>query len=354
MIARKLRNSTMEYSMSRLQTRTSVFVTSLLLAANAAYSADASIVQEMTAETAAPYLGVYWFEPAGRPIIVVLDNNRLALELPGQSFRELRKTEEPHMWAYASKPQNTVKFLRDGDGPATAIDMRQPPRSAMLKRVEPEAGLPSLDDLFKRRPDQQRTKKLASLGTLRLSGSIDATRSQFQGPFELLAAGIDHSRIKRNVNGQEVHQVVAGGRAWTGVSTAVEESAQSAAKSARLQGWLLASGDWRGEFKQTRVMMRVDLDGKPVFLVHATPHEGRHRLMYLDTETGLLRGYDEVREISGMGITGCEVRFADYRDVEGVQIPFKMTVKYPDLGTQTYQVDKIETRLKFDRDPFTL
>ena len=350
----KLRSSTMWDPMSRLQTHTNAFVLALLLAANAAYSADTPIAQDLTAEAAAPYLGIYWFEPARRPLIVVLEKNRLALELPWQSFRELRKTEEAHMWAYASKAENTVKFLRDGDGPATAIDMRQPPRSAILKRLEPEKGLPSVDELFKRRPDQQRTKNLASLGIVRLSGNVNATPAQFQGPFELLATGINRSHMKRNLNGGEFHEVVAGERAWIAASTTVEELLEATAKAARLQGWLLATGDWRGEFKQTRVLMRMDLDGKPVFLVHASPHQGRQRLIYLDTETGLVHGYDELREIPGLGTTGCQARFADYRDVEGVQIPFKMTVKYPspDLGTRNFQVEKIETRLKLDKNPF--
>jgi len=38
-----------------------------------------------------------------------------------------------------------------------------------------------------------------------------------------------------------------------------------------------------------------------------------------------------------------------------VQIPFKAFVKYstPMLGTHTWQVEKFETRLKHEKDPFT-
>ena len=124
----------------------------------------------------------------------------------------------------------------------------------------------------------------------------------------------------------------------------------------RLGSWPLATGDWRGEFKQARVLKRIELDGKPVLLVHAAPEKGRQRLIYLDAENGLTLGYDEVHEIPRLGMVGCEVRFADYRDIDGVQIPFKSTVKYstPKLGSWTYQVEKIETRLKLDSDPFTV
>ena len=63
-----------------------------------------------------------------------------------------------------------------------------------------------------------------------------------------------------------------------------------------------------------------------------------------------------VGALPGLGLVGCEVRFSDYRDVEGVQIPYKATVVFPTplIGTLTYQVEDIETRVKRDKDPFTL
>jgi hypothetical protein len=227
-----------------------------------------------------------------------------------------------------------------------------------LQRFVPDEDLPSLDELFKRRPDQQRAKKLASLGTIRMSGSIQLTTSQEKGSFQLLAAGDDHLRLKLNVNGGETQQLVAGDRAWLQplASLPVQELPAAMARSTRLGGWLLATGDWRSEFEQAPVLKRVELDGKPVFIVHAAPEKGRQRLIYLDAENGLTIGYDEVHELPGLGMVGCEVRFADYREIDGVLMPFKATVKYPTpvLGTQTYQVEKIETRLKFDNDPFTI
>ena len=320
----------------------------------------APIVQDLTAEAAAPYLGLYWDEHRQRPQIVVLYKGRLAIELPMRTLRELEKTAEPHTWAYVVKAENLVKFHRDGAGPATAMELRQN-QTTTLPRFEPEKGLPSLDELFARRPDPQRAKKLAALGTIRMSGIIERTTTPEKGSFEILAAGDERSRTKFKMDGGEVQQVVAGKRAWMQpqASSPLQEMPDDLARATRLAGWTLTTGDWRDEFKQVRVLKRVDLDGKPVFLVHAAPEKGHQRLAYLDVENGLTLGYDEVYEIPGVGMTGCEVRYADYRDIEGVQIPFKSTVKYttvsasqPKLGTLTYQVEKIETHLKLDKDPF--
>jgi hypothetical protein len=317
----------------------------------------APIAQELTAKAAAPYLGIYWGEPFQKPQFVVFREGRLELELPWRTVRVLQKTPDEHTWSYAVRPENLVKFHRDGAGPATAMELRQD-RTTTLPRFEPEKGLPSVDELFARRPDLPHAKKLGALGTIRMSGGIERTTSQEKGSFEVLSAGDEHSRVKLNMDGGEVQQIVAGKRVWMQPqpSSPAQEMPEGMARATRLAGWLLASGDWRDEFKQARVLKRVELDGKPVFLVHAAPEKGRQRLVYLDVGNGLTLEYDEVYEIPGAGLVGCEVRFADYRDIEGVQIPFKIEVKYAErkLGTWTYQTEKIETHLKLDKDPFTI
>ncbi len=320
-------------------------------------TASAPIDQRVTAEMASPFLGLYWLEPRQRPMIVVLDKDRLALEIPWQGLVELKKAGEKDVWSLVPAPGNSVKFHRELGKPATAFDLRRN-NTVTLQRFEPTKDLPTLDELFKRRPDQQRARNLGTLGVIRMSGSVELTVSQGKGSFELLAAGDEHSRLQLKVNGAEIRQVVAGGRAWMQslASSPLQEMPEAMASSTRRAGWLLATGDWRGEFKQARVLRRIELDGKPAFIVHAAPEKGRHRLIYLDAENGLTLGYDEVFDLPGIGMVGSEVRFADYRDIEGVQIPFKATVKYPTplLGTQTYQVEKVETRLKLDQDPFTV
>jgi len=317
----------------------------------------APIVRDLTADAAAPYAGLYWVEPFQKPMIVVLDKDRLTLEIPWQGLVELKKTSDENVWLFAVAPDNSVKFHRAGSGPATALELGVG-SPVTLKRFEPVDGLPSLEELFKRRPDQQRAERLASLGTIRMSGSLELTTSKEKGSFEYLSAGNDHARVNFKVGQVRSQQAVAGERGWVRyhASMPVQEMSESMARSTRLAGWLLATGDWRDEFRQARVLKRVELDGKSAFLVHAAPEKGRQRLIYLDAENGLTLGYDEVYELPGMGMAGCEVRYGDYREIDGVQIPFKATSKWPTpaIGTQTYQVEKIETRLKLDKDPFTL
>ncbi len=206
--------------------------------------------------------------------------------------------------------------------------------------------------------EQQRLEKLRALGIVRISGTIERTTSPDKGSFELLSAGEDHYRFKVNVNGPQSEQVEAGDRAWiqTVASSPFQELPEAMAKSSLRNGWMFASGDWRREFPQARVLKRVQLDGRFAFMVHAAPKQGHQRLIYFDADSGLTLGYDQVQDLTGLGMVGSEVRFSDYREVGGVQFPFKITTTFPTpvLGTVTYTVAKIETGLKLDEDPFKI
>ena len=314
-------------------------------------------VQELTAEAAAPYLGPYWLEPLQKPLIVVLDRNRLALELPWRGEAELKKEPEQNVWTFAQEPGNSLVFHREGAALATALDLRSA-TTVTLPRLQPDEGLPTLDELFARRSERQRAEKLRALGLVRMSGTIGRTTSQDTGSFVMLTTGNDHYRLTVNLGAAATEQVVAGDRAWTQLvaSSPIQELSKAMAGSSRRNGWMVAIGDWRGEFAQARVLKRVELDGKPAFLIHAAPKEGHQRLIYLDAESGLTLGYDQVQDVTGLGAVGSEVRFTDYRDVGGVQFPFKITTTFPTpvLGTVTYQVQKIETDLQLDADPFKI
>jgi CubicO group peptidase (beta-lactamase class C family) len=317
----------------------------------------ATASEEPTASTASNYTGLYWLEQLQKSMIIVFDEDRLALEIPSQGLVTLKKAADPEVWSLVEAPDNSVKFHRTGQGAATAFDLRST-QTLALKRLEPEPGLPDLDEIFARRSDSERATRLALLGTLRMTGSIEMTAGQQKGSFEMLAAGEDRSRMNLQIGGAESAQAVAGPKAWAkySASTPVMDLPGPMAKAARLNGWLLATGAWRDEYEQVRVLKRVDLDGRPALLVHAAPAQGRQRIIYVDAENGRTLGYDEVQELPGLGMVGCEVRFSDYRDIEGVQIPFRTTAKFPTpiLGTLTYQVDRIETRVKAGKDPFAL
>ncbi len=73
---------------------------------------------------------------------------------------------------------------------------------------------------------------------------------------------------------------------------------------------------------------RVEVAGRQAYVVEATPAEGAAEKMYFDAETGLLIRQDGLLE-SPQGSLPVEYYFEDYREVDGVKIPFTTKLVNP-------------------------
>ncbi len=79
------------------------------------------------------------------------------------------------------------------------------------------------------------------------------------------------------------------------------------------------------------------------------PRRGAERL-YFDTQTGLLLRAFVVNQ-TVLGALPIETDYADYRDVDGVKIPFTIRVVRAD-GTLTYQFEQVQANASPDDSKF--
>ena len=92
----------------------------------------------------------------------------------------------------------------------------------------------------------------------------------------------------------------------------------------------LVDADFYREIKLKEQYTRIKLLGKvkesfrQVYLVEAVRGSGAPENLYFDVESGLLVRRDVPRRTS-KGIVNTEVYFSDWRDVDGVKVPFKIT-----------------------------
>jgi len=112
-------------------------------------------------------------------------------------------------------------------------------------------------------------------------------------------------------------------------------------------------GDWRKFYHQVSVIARIEVGGADVYIVRAVPREAPATTYLVDAKTGLT-----VRSLSfqksPLGFIGRTTRYEDYRDVEGVKIPFRWVVQspHPASGDVILQYDNVETRLNSDDEAF--
>ena len=61
---------------------------------------------------------------------------------------------------------------------------------------------------------------------------------------------------------------------------------------------------------------------------------------------------DSLAQLPGVGIVGVQTRYADFRDVGGMQIPFRSVEKYASqlIGRVITQLDKSETGVELSAE----
>ena len=72
------------------------------------------------------------------------------------------------------------------------------------------------------------------------------------------------------------------------------------------------------------------VEGRAVYVVEATPASGPAEKLYFDAENGLLLKHDFERVTLEDGIVQYEMLLRDYRDVDGLKLPFTIEQRAPD------------------------
>ena len=120
---------------------------------------------------------------------------------------------------------------------------------------------------------------------------------------------------------------------------------------------LAAEADFYREIKLKEVYSRVTLVGtgtvgtREAHIVEATPRIGAVEKLYFDVETGLLIRRDAMSANSS-GVGRAEFYFSDWREVDGVRIPFKTTELTPN-ATYIFTVEEVKHNVPLDEGIFS-
>jgi photosynthetic reaction center cytochrome c subunit len=101
---------------------------------------------------------------------------------------------------------------------------------------------------------------------------------------------------------------------------------------------------------QWRAGLSTDIDDKPVQVVQGSRPNGTLATFYFDSETGLLTRLVRYAN-SKVGRLPTQIDYADYRDVAGVKMPFKMTVTWLD-GLENIQLTDVQVNVPVDDAKF--
>jgi hypothetical protein len=103
-------------------------------------------------------------------------------------------------------------------------------------------------------------------------------------------------------------------------------------------------------FPELRVEYPEKIDGREAYVLFASRDEQPVGKFYFDEQSGLLVRVVRYAE-SPLGLNPSQVDYADYRDVDGVQVPFRVTMSGPE-DAATIQFEEIRQNVAVDEAVF--
>jgi hypothetical protein len=90
---------------------------------------------------------------------------------------------------------------------------------------------------------------------------------------------------------------------------------------------------FRELFPDLLVLEKTSEEGRPVWVLQATPRDGSPEKFYFDAESGLLLRHDSLQTIAD-SVIPMEQRYTEFAPVDGVQVPHVLRHKDPNVEWQ--------------------
>ena len=294
------------------------------------------------------------FGVVGYPTFLVMDNE-FAQPRDIQPFRKGGHHLTPEQFArecekamtFLPMPKKTIRDesrqAMDRESTRAVMNATRQTRSAQI--VEVRSGttvtpaaiknvpLPPIDTILSKYADavggRAANEKLKSRV---IKGKVELAGAESWGQLSIYAKAPNKSLTIMNVDpmGQVKHGY-DGCNAWNVGDTIGSQTLTGAALSS-----FSAGTDFYREIKLAelypgiRLIGRVKEKDREFYMVEGYPAFGSAETMYFEVESGLLTGRDLIQQTS-RGPIRVEMRYSDWRVIDGVKLPFRITQSMPNL-----------------------
>jgi len=179
-------------------------------------------------------------------------------------------------------------------------------------------------------------------------GNIEAFGTAY--PITVYSEGPDKRiSIATPQTGQSV-TAFNGQEGWMTTPVGVRSMSAAEGEAARIDASLYFPATLRATYAEFKVRSGDDINGKPTLQVLATGKGKIPLRLFFDQQSGLL-----VRQIryaeTALGRLPTEIDYADYRDADGVRIPYQWTLMRPS-GSFTIKIDDVKQNVPVDEKLF--
>ena len=288
------------------------------------------------------HVGYYCEDTVGdRYRAIVLHGEGIALEILGKAVVPLIYAGGDR-WKLKVSPGTILEFDRSETGEVTGYHIGD----HYEYRFDPDPSLPTSDDVAAHISATHRVGRLESVGALLMKSEVTIPKLKVSGTRSAWYAAPDLWRVD---------EVTAGESA----ATAFDGEAlrmQSGGKPAEVMGPEYAAtladaglanrfGDWRKRGVKAQVIQRIAQDGRSILLVRLGDLSAAATTLYIVEEDWVVRRLDGMTQLPGVGKIGQTIEFEDFREVDGMLLPFRieLALANPMIGKITAVVTEAKT-----------
>jgi hypothetical protein len=236
-------------------------------------------------------------------------------------------------------PGDSPQAAEEGGGEGAAKPSEPLPDAAALleKSVEASGG----------------REKIGAIQSFHFAGKVSAPKLNITGSVETWWKGGDFYMVQTiegigtNRSGKQ------GDVIWT--EEPINGLRKLDGQEAEQHSWassLLLAADWKKYFTEAQTVAAKDHDGKPAYDVKLTSKSGAELTLTIDKESSLVVAQD-FEVVNPMGRTPVKMALEEYREVEGVKIPFRQS---SDLGVLqlSQEISDVKFNVEVDASKFAM
>ncbi|MEW6746228.1 MAG: serine hydrolase [Planctomycetota bacterium] len=318
---------------------------------------DEDALVPLSAEELEPYLGRFRHEKGRVDFTVLEQDGHLALDIPGQAVFTMKWPDSRGRWIFELTEQLALEFHRSPSGAVDRATFYQGPVHLDLRRVTQAAPSPiALDELVELVRGGLTAEAIDRLRGVRLTGTVRFVHQGVSGRVTVVAAGTDRYREEIDLGRFGwTRRACDGKRAWSRSSREPFRELRGAhVEEARFGHPFVWFAEWRERFARIEVEQELEVGGRSVYQVRVVPRQGPPSRLYVDASSGEITRIERPQLARGLGTLPQKIQLEDFRDVEGVSLPFRLITESELFGRSELQYDAVETGLPIDDAAFVL
>jgi CubicO group peptidase (beta-lactamase class C family) len=315
-----------------------------------------AIKAEINPEELQKYLGKYKSDLFKGDLTVKIQNQRLAVDVPGKMVFELRLADEKGHRHFRIKDSMSIVFETDENNKINALSVyREDKKLDRAKRIDASIGnkLPTIADILKLRQTKQHTKALLNSTGFRIKGTVLMKQSGVQGVITTSFSGYDHFREEVNF-GQYGSVITTLNNKHAVIAPSFSDIMQQHGKyyEQTLKMHPASLIDWQHYYENIQVIAEDKFNNKKVYVLKFSGGKTPASTVAIDADNGDIVKIEANMLNPTLGSLVVTRIYENYKEIHGIRFPYKVTVKNDFNGESVIELESIESNVKFSPSIF--